>query len=43
MALGQAILMASKAVLGLLQRVWAQMYYRLDVCHVTKGGDIEHL
>jgi len=27
----------------MLQRVWAEMNYRLDVCHVAKGGNIEHL
>jgi hypothetical protein len=27
----------------MLQRVWAEMDYRLDVCRVTKGGHIEHL
>ena len=27
----------------LLQRVWAEMDNRLDVCHVTKGGHLEHL
>jgi hypothetical protein len=37
MELGQAILVASEAAPGLLQRVWAEMYYQLDVCRVTKG------
>jgi len=27
----------------MLQRVWAKMDYRLDVCLVTKGGYVEHL
>jgi hypothetical protein len=27
----------------MLQQVWAEMDYRLDFCHVTKGGHIEHL
>ena len=27
----------------MLQRVWAKMDYRLDVCLVTKGGHVEHL
>jgi hypothetical protein len=27
----------------MLQRVWAEMDYRLDVCRVTKGGYLEHL
>jgi hypothetical protein len=43
MALGQAILVASEAAPGLLQRVWAEMDYRLDICLVMKGGHIEHL
>ena len=29
--------------LYMLQQVWAEMDYRLDVRHVTKGGHIEHL
>jgi hypothetical protein len=43
MALGQAILVASEAAPGLLQRVWVEMDYRFDFCRVTKGGHIEHL
>ena len=39
--LGQAILVASAAAPGLLQRVWAEMEYRLD-CFVTKGGHTQH-
>ena len=27
----------------MLQRVWAKMDYRLDVCRVTKVGHVEHL
>lgn len=27
----------------MLQRVWAEMYYRRGVCRVTKGRQIEHL
>ena len=27
----------------LLQRVWAEMNYRLDVCRVTMGGHLQHL
>jgi hypothetical protein len=38
MALGQAILVASETAPGLLQRVWAEMDYRLDVCRATKCG-----
>jgi hypothetical protein len=26
-----------------LQRVWQELDYRIDICHVTKGGHIEHL
>jgi len=35
--------MASKAVTALLQLVGAEMDYRFDVCHVTKGEHIEQL
>ena len=24
-------------------RVWQELYYRIDICRVTKGGHIEHL
>jgi hypothetical protein len=27
----------------MLTRVWNEMDYRIDVCHISKGGDIEHL
>ena len=27
----------------MLQRVWQELYYRIDICRVTKGGHIEHL
>jgi hypothetical protein len=27
----------------MLTRVWQQLEYRIDVCHVTPGADIEHL
>jgi hypothetical protein len=27
----------------LLQRVWQELDYRIDVCRGTKGGHIEHL
>jgi hypothetical protein len=27
----------------MLARVWNEMNYRIDVCHITKGGQIEHL
>jgi hypothetical protein len=27
----------------MLQHVWQELDYRIDVCHVTKGGYIEHL
>jgi hypothetical protein len=37
MALGQAVLVASEAAPGLPQRVWAEMDYLLDMCHVTKA------
>jgi hypothetical protein len=26
-----------------LQRVWQELDYRIDICHFTKGGHIEHL
>lgn len=28
---------------GLLQKVWQEMEYRLDICRVTRGAHIEHL
>jgi hypothetical protein len=43
MALGQEILVASEAAFGLLQKVLAELDYRLDVCLVTEGGHIQHL
>jgi hypothetical protein len=27
----------------MLQRVWHELDYRIDICRVTKGGYIEHL
>jgi hypothetical protein len=27
----------------MLQRVGQELYYRIDICRVTKGGHIEHL
>ena len=27
----------------MLTRVWNELYYRLDVCHISHGGHIEHL
>jgi hypothetical protein len=27
----------------MLTLVWNEMDYRIDVCHITKGGNIEHL
>jgi hypothetical protein len=27
----------------MLQRVWQEHDYRIDICHITKGGYIEHL
>jgi hypothetical protein len=27
----------------MLQRVWQELDYRLDVCHVTGGAHVEHL
>jgi hypothetical protein len=26
-----------------VQPVWQELDYRIDICHVTKGGHIEHL
>jgi hypothetical protein len=34
---------SQNAQAGMLQRVWAKMDYRLDICRITKGGRIEHL
>jgi hypothetical protein len=27
----------------MLQRVWQELDYRIDICRVTKGGYMEHL
>jgi hypothetical protein len=27
----------------MLQRVWQELDYRIDICRVTKGGYIQHL
>jgi hypothetical protein len=27
----------------ILQSVWQELDYTIDICHVTKGGHIEHL
>jgi hypothetical protein len=27
----------------MLQRVWQELDYRIDICRFTKGGHIEHL
>jgi hypothetical protein len=27
----------------ILQRVWQELDYRIDICRVTEGGLIEHL
>jgi hypothetical protein len=27
----------------MLQRVWQELDYRIDVCRVTRGGYMEHL
>jgi hypothetical protein len=27
----------------MLQRVWQELDYRIDICRYTKGGHIEHL
>jgi hypothetical protein len=27
----------------MLQRVWQEIDYRIDICRVTKGGNIEYL
>jgi hypothetical protein len=28
---------------AMLQRVWQELDYRIDICRVTKGGHIEQL
>ena len=28
---------------SMLTRVWQQLEYRIDVCHVTRGAHIKHL
>jgi hypothetical protein len=27
----------------MLQHVWQELHYRIDICHITKGGSIEQL
>jgi hypothetical protein len=27
----------------MLTRVWQELEYRIDACHVTRGAQIEHL
>jgi hypothetical protein len=27
----------------MLQRVWQELEYKIDICRVTRGGHIEHL
>jgi hypothetical protein len=27
----------------MLQRLWQELDYRIDICRVSKGGHIEHL
>jgi hypothetical protein len=27
----------------MLQLVWQELHYRIDICRVNKGGHIEHL
>jgi hypothetical protein len=42
--LRRRILEAVAAIDGkMLQRVWQELYYRIDICLITKGGHIEHL
>jgi hypothetical protein len=28
---------------AMLQRVWQELNYRIDICRVTRGGHMEHL
>jgi hypothetical protein len=37
MTLGQAVLVVSETAPGLLQRVWAEIDYGIDVCCVKKS------
>jgi hypothetical protein len=42
--LRQRIVKTVAAIDGqMLQRVWQEVDYRIDICRVTKGGHIEHL
>jgi hypothetical protein len=29
--------------LQILKRVWQELHYGIDICRITKGGNIEHL
>jgi len=40
---GRMIAVISEIVRDMLQRMWAEMDYRLDVCLVTKGRPVEDL
>ena len=31
------------SVIKFLPHMWQELDYRIDICHVTKGGHIEHL
>jgi hypothetical protein len=39
----QIIAAISATDCDMLQQVWAEMDYQLEVCHVTKGGHTYHL
>jgi hypothetical protein len=39
----QIIAAISEIHRDMLQRLWAEMDFRLDICHVTKGRRVENL
>jgi hypothetical protein len=43
--LGSSSITAAVALVNhdMLTRVWDEIDYRIDVCHITKGGHVEHL
>jgi hypothetical protein len=40
---GPTLMELFTATRKMVTRVWQQLEYRVDVCHVTRGAHIEHL
>jgi hypothetical protein len=41
--LKQSITTAVASVEDILKSVWTELDYRINICHVTKGSNTEHL